>query len=187
MLPVDNSDFQILVTKIHGLYGPKFPGLLPDMAKFWFERIRHLEEDTAEHALYRWASQHTMHPPSLDELLEQAEYVREDQQRAKRQGSSTKSFLDVLKDAADAQASNPLRSPDDVTYGRLMATLAERSIDRWQDKQGRWHEKLTHEQRGEQCYAWAEHYQTTRPELARDLQAAARKFAETLYTPQASS
>lgn len=178
------SDILTLVTKIQGLYGDRFPALAPEMADVWLDGLRHLDEDLVQQGVLRWARQHTFKAPSLDELLEQVEYVREEQQRAKRHGSSTKNFLDVLKDAADAQASNPLRSPDDVTFGRLMATLAERSITKWQDTQGVWHDKLTHEQRGEQCYSWAEYYQVARPALAKDLRGAARTFAETLYATQ---
>lgn len=179
------SDIVILVTKMQGLYGDRFPSLLPEMAEVWLEAMRHLEEDVVQTALMRWARQHTFKPPSLDELLEQVEYVQDDQRRLARAGSSTATFLDVLKEAASMQAHNPLRSPDDVTYGRLMALLAERSVGPWVDKQGEQHPKLTQEQRGEQCYRWAEHYQATRPALAEDLRAAARQYAQTLYAPTA--
>jgi len=62
-----------------------------------------------------------------------------------------------------------------------MVLLTERSVERWRDERGQWHEKLTQEQRGEQCYAWAHEYADTNPQLADDLRHAARVFGETLY------
>jgi hypothetical protein len=61
-----------------------------------------------------------------------------------------------------------------ASSGRCMAVLTQRSLDRWQDTQGAWQEKLTAPQRVTQCLTWAAAVQTTRPDLARDLQAAAQ-------------
>ena len=61
-----------------------------------------------------------------------------------------------------------------ASYGRCMAVLTQRSLDRWQDAHGAWHDKLTAAERVTQRLMWAAAVQTTRPELARDLQAAAQ-------------
>jgi hypothetical protein len=176
------GELQALMVQIRGYYGDRFSDFSPGMVQLWFESLHHLDEELCIQGLKRWARQHNFKVPSLDELLEQIEIVRDEQRRlARRDGSSTKSWLDALRDAQENEQANPLRSEDDVTYGQLMALLAERSIDKWQDKQGVWHDKLTVEQRGEQCYAWATAYETRRPELAQDLRAAARKFGEVLY------
>ncbi len=167
-----------LATLLHALYEDRFPGLSPQMCVFWLERLRHLEPDLVTAAVQRWASHHTFKSPSLDELLEQVELVRDAQQPLTRTGSSTKSYLEVLQDAADAQAGNPERTEDDASYGHLMVQLAMRSIDPWQDGQGVTHPKLTLQERTAQCYDWATQYASTRPQLATDLQAAARQFAK---------
>lgn len=170
------ADIQALVAKLKGLYGERFPGLLPEMAKEWLSDLGHLDPEVVEGGLRRWTRQHTFKPPSLDELIEQIEYVREEVRATQRSGSSSKSYLEVLQDAAEAQGANPERSEDDATYGRLMALLAERAIGTWFDSKKQQHPKLTMEQRGEQCYLWARKYEATRPQLADDLRHAAKHF-----------
>jgi hypothetical protein len=150
------------------------------MADIWYEDLAQVDENLVRLAVRRWVRHHSDRPPSLDQLCEQVEFVRDEQARS-RLPAKSKGYAEILRDAAEAQAENPLRTDDDATYGHLMATLAQRSIDRWQDDQGVWQPKLTLEQRGEQCYAWAAQVQTRRPALAADLQAAARQFGETLY------
>lgn len=162
------------------LYGDRWPGLTPAMADIWHEDLIACDEDLVRQALRRWVRFHSDRPPSLDQICEQVEIVRDDQARS-RLPAKSKSYAEILRDAADAQASNPLRTEDDATYGHLMATLAQRSIDRWQDEQGLWHPKLTMEQRGMQCYAWASQYEATNPQLAGDLEQAGRQFAKTFY------
>jgi hypothetical protein len=70
------------------------------------------------------------------------------------------------------------------TYVRLMIVLMERSIEPWIDAAGTWHPKLTMEERGAQCYTWAQEYEAQDPVLAADLRLAARRFAEELYRLQ---
>jgi hypothetical protein len=177
---MEPSDVFGLTLYLANLYGDRFPALTDGMARLWYESLRHLDADIAHEAATRWARQHTLKAPSLDELLEQIDIVRDDQRQARRSGRSDVRALDVLRDAAETQAANAERSDDDATYGRLMVLLTERSIGPWQDSQGIWHEKLTQEQRGEQCYEWAEQYRTTQPQLAKDLEAAARQYLLTL-------
>jgi len=173
---MDRGEFQAFVMKLKGFYGERFPGLTDGMAKLWFECLRYTDEDIAERALVRWARQFTWKSPSLDELQEQVEYIQQEERAHQRRGSSTASWLDVLKNAAAEQADNPLRSEDDATYGQLMALLAERSLEPWFDTQGQQHPKLTVEQRAEQCLVWARKYGAQRPQLAEDLHVAARQF-----------
>jgi len=78
---------------------------------------------------------------------------------------------------AEAIAQRQATAEPDLTtasYGRCMGILTQRSLDRWPDAQGAWQEKLTAPERVTQCLAWAAAVQTTRPDLARDLQAAAQ-------------
>ena len=130
-------------------------------------------------AINRWARQHTHLPPSLDQILEQVEFVRDEHRQGQRSGGS-KSYLDILKDIAAREAASPERSENDATYAHYMVLLAERSIEPWQDDQGMQHEKMTQEQRGEQCYNWAEQVRPTQSELAKDLEAAGRQLLHTL-------
>ena len=106
--------------------------------------------------------------------------MRADQRQAQRSGSSTKSYVDILKDLAAREAASPERSAEDATYAHYMVLLGERSIEPWTDEQGVRHEKMTQEQRGDQCYVWAEQMRPTQPELAKDLEAAGRQFLLTL-------
>lgn len=175
------SEITALFQYLEEYYPDKFAFPSLGMARLWKEKLAQFDEDTMRQAADRWAMHYTFKSPSLDELLEQVEIVREDQRTAKRHGSSDKTFVDALKDAAENEAAHPLRNEEDATYARLMVVLAERSVAPWVDKQGRWHEKLTGEQRGEQCYGWARHYEPTNPQLADDLRGAAKKFAELLY------
>lgn len=169
-----------VTTYVHNLYRDRFPPLTESMARIWYEDLKHLDEDLVTQAVTRWARQHTHVAPSLEQILEQVEFVRDEQRLARRSGSSTKGYLDVLKDAAAREAQSPERTDTDVRYSRLMALLAERSIDRWSDERGVWHDKMTQEQRGEQCYNWAEQYRLTHPDLAQDLEAAGRQLLLTL-------
>lgn len=166
-----------LITYLHELYGERFPELSSSMAKLWYEDLRRMEKDLMEQAVNRWARQHTLKAPSLDELLEQAEFLREEQRRHRRPSTGDTSPLDVLRQAAEAQENNPERSDDEARFGHLMALIGERSVASWLDKQGVAHEKLTLEQRATQCYEWARAYQTKNPKLAEDLQHTARTYA----------
>lgn len=184
---MDFHDTQTLLAEIRALYEGHCPTFNAAMTKLWHNALKPFEHETGVNAVERWARHHTFKPPTLDELLEQIEMVRDEAQQAKRWGKSDKTFVDALRDAAENEAANPLRSEEDATYARLMVVLAERSVAPWRDKQGRFHEKLTAEQRGEQCYGWARHYEATNPQLADDLRGAAKKFAELLYTAPALS
>lgn len=73
-----------------------------------------------------------------------------------------------------------LTGTNGVSFGHLMALLAERSLDTWLDERGVWHTKLTQEERGAQCYAWAREY----PALADDLQAVVRRYGTLMYLDQ---
>jgi hypothetical protein len=64
-----------------------------------------------------------------------------------------------------------------VAFSYLMRVLAERSLDAWPDAQGVLRPKLTQEERGTQCYLWAQEY----PALADDLQAVARQYGALMY------
>ena len=167
-----------LTTYLHDLYRDRFPPLGDSMARIWYEDLKHLDEDLVTQAINRWARHHTHLPPSLDQILEQVEFVRDEQRKAQRGGS--KSYVDILKDLAAREAASPERSADDATYAHYMVLLGERSIEPWTDEQGVRHEKMTQEQRGDQCYVWAEQIRPTKPELAKDLEAAGRQFLLTL-------
>lgn len=177
---MDISDVVGLSAYLHQLYEDRFPPLTPAMCRIWYEELRHLDEDLASRAIRRWAVQHTMQPPSLDQLLEQVEFVRDEQRQAQRSGSSSKNYVDILKDLAAREAASPERSENDATYAHYMVLLGERSIEPWTDEQGVRHEKMTQEQRGDQCYVWAEQVRPKHPELAKDLEAAGRQFLLTL-------
>lgn len=170
------SDIHILATKIKGLYGDHFPGFTPAMAQEWLSDLDHLDEAVVEQGLRRWARQHTVKPPSLDELLEQVAIVRDEGRLPRHPPSQGLPAVEPLQATRDAQDRNPERSDDDVTYGRLMTLLAERSIRPWCDSKGQEHPKLTMAQRGEQCLLWARKYDATNPQLAEDLRAAVRHF-----------
>jgi hypothetical protein len=177
---MDSDDIVVLNETMRDLY-TDFDGLTVTMAEWWLDDLRHLESALVREGLRRWVRQHTDKPPTLDQLLEQVEFVRDDQRTARRNsGRSDVSALDVLREAAQVQESNPERSPDDATYVGLMLLLTERSIARWQDDGGTWHAPLSQEQRGEQCYDWAEQYRNKRPQLAQDLEAAGRQFWHTI-------
>jgi hypothetical protein len=67
--------------------------------------------------------------------------------------------------------------PIPATFGHLMITLALRSLDSWRDERGVVHPKLTVEERGAQCYLWAQEY----PAFADDLRAQARQYGALMY------
>jgi hypothetical protein len=58
-----------------------------------------------------------------------------------------------------------------------MCLLAERSLDSWRDERGTLRSKLTQEERGAQCYQWAQEY----PTMADDLRAVARQYGALMY------
>lgn len=70
------------------------------------------------------------------------------------------------------------------TYGHLMFVLMERSVDEWPDADGVLQPKLTMEQRGVHCEAWARHYAATAPELAAELHIVALQYARELARTQ---
>jgi hypothetical protein len=175
------GEFQVFVTKLHGFYGERFPALTSAMAAFWYESLRYTDEDIADLALHRWARQHTLKAPSLDEMLEQIEFVQEEERATQWRSAKAKGWGDALQEAAEAQAANPERSDDDATYGWLMAQLAERSIHPWTDTRGVERAKLTMEQRAMQCMHWAKKHAEKRPQLAEDLRCAARHFGWQMY------
>jgi hypothetical protein len=178
------KDTIALTTYLHELYLDRFPAMSPQMVRIWHEDLQRIDEDLAEEAVNRWAKQHTFKAPSLDELLEQCEFIREESRRTRRPSSRDTDYLDVLRDAAEAQARNPERSDDDGTFGHLMATLGERSVASWVDEQGVVHEKLTLEQRATQCYEWANQQHTTHLSLAEDLRHTARTYARIYHEQQ---
>lgn len=166
-----------LVTYLHELYSERFPQLSPAMTKVWYEDLRRMDYALMEQAVNRWVRQHTLKSPSLDELLEQAEFMQEEQRRQRRPSPRDVSPAAVLRAAAETQAQNPLTSDEQASYGHLMAVLGERSCGLWLDEQGVWQPKLSMEQRGAQCYEWANAYVVSRPKLAEELRHAARLYA----------
>jgi hypothetical protein len=177
---MDHSEFFGLTEYLTVLYAERFPPLTAAMAQIWFEDLQRFEEELVTHAIRRWSRHHTLKAPSLDELLEQIDLVQADQRQARRSGSAAKNYVDILKDIAAREASTPERSEADATYAHYMVLLGERSIEPWTDEQGVRHEKMTQEQRGDQCYVWAEKIRPTHPEVAKDLEAAGRQFLLTL-------
>jgi hypothetical protein len=63
------------------------------------------------------------------------------------------------------------------SFARLMFLLLERSVDTWQDERGVMRSKLTAEERGAQCYLWADEY----PALAEQLRWQARQYGTLMY------
>lgn len=63
------------------------------------------------------------------------------------------------------------------SFARLMFLLLERSVDDWHDERGVLRSKMTEEERGAQCYLWAEEY----PTLAEDLRWQARRYGALMY------
>ena len=68
-------------------------------------------------------------------------------------------------------------SAPNVSFAQLMTDLALRSLDTWRDERGILHMKLTQEERGAQCYQWAQEY----PAFADDLRAQARQYGALMY------
>ena len=175
---MDMSGISTLNRLLKALYPEQFPGLPRGMADLWLERLRQHDEDLVMQAVQRWAMHHTYKACSLDELLEQVELVREAARPLRRSATPGKSYADMLDEAAQAQASNPLRSEDDATYGHLMATLGIRSCDHWKDEGGAWHAKMTMSERRDQCFVWAAQFELSRPTLSANLHATARQFVQ---------
>jgi hypothetical protein len=181
-----HSEFQAFVVKVSAYY-ERFPGLTTEMARLWFEAFRPIEETLADKALQRWARQFTFKVPSLDELLEQVEFVREDEKQTIRPRTDPTSnpWLATMRELAekqqvvvDEETGEILRDEEDVKFGRLMALLGERTVARWVDKKGQVREKLTLEDRVQQCEAWAMSYQYEHPALAEDLRQAAKQYRQ---------
>ena len=166
------------------LYPEQFPGLPRAMADVWLERLRQHDEDLVMQAVQRWAMHHTFKACSLDELLEQVDLIREDEARS-RLPTQSRRVADILRDAAEAQAANPLGSEDDATYGHLMATLGIRSCDHWKDEGGAWHAKMTMSERRDQCFVWAAQFEFEHPTLSANLHATARQFAQMVAAQEA--
>jgi hypothetical protein len=183
---MDNSEFRAFLTKIKGYY-ERFEGLHDAMGVLWCEALRPIEEPLAEKALARWARQFTYKIPSLDELLEQVEFVREDEKHAMRPRTdpTRNPWLDIVRELAekqqvviDEETGEILRDEEDVKFGRLMALLGERTVARWVDKKGTVRDKLTLEDRAQQCEAWAMSYQYEHPGLAHDLLQVAKQYRQ---------
>lgn len=166
---MDREETQSIITELAALYEGNFPKLNMAMSLMWGKALTPVDPDVGIAAVERWARHHTFKAPTLDEFLEQVEICRDEAQQAKRWGTGDKNYLDTLRDAAETQASNPLRTEDDATYARLMVILAERSVTSWIDKKGVRHDKLTLDQRCEQLARWAKHYEQTHPQLCQDL------------------
>ncbi len=175
------DDVIALAVTLHDLYSDKFPGLTAAMADIWQEELVHLDEALVRAGLRRWVLFHTHKAPSLDELKEAVEIVRDAQKRLRPAAASASlarlaGHADVLAEAAQAQAANPGRTPDAASYGHLIATLGERHLGPWRDEHGRDHGKLTLAELAAQCRAWAVGVAARRPQLAQDLTAAAAQY-----------
>jgi hypothetical protein len=168
-------DILALSETLQDLYGERFPGLTPTMAEIWLDDLVHLDDDLVRAGLRRWVRFHTHKAPSLDELLESVEQVRDEQVRLPRMPSE-KSITDILQEAAETQAMNDARPPEAGEYAHLMVLLAARHIDRWLDDQGVWHDRLTYREMADQCFTWAYEQTTQRPQLSEDLLVAAHKY-----------
>lgn len=173
---MDVRDVVLLGKYLQELYGEKFPALTDGMIRLWFRQMQAFDNTLMNQAVERWASQHNIRAPNLDELLDQAEFLQDEHKRATRRQDS-KSLADILRAAGEAQATNPERAPQERTFGCLMSELAIRSVERWQDEQGTWHPKLTLEGRAAQCYEWARSYETHNPWMRDELLYQARTYA----------
>jgi hypothetical protein len=181
---MDLTDMHALNETMHNLYGPRSPLMTPAMCTFWLEYLHHLDADLVRAGLRRWVLFHVDRPPSLDQLQEQIGYVEDDRRQAKRSGSRTEGLTPlgspaaVLAAAAEAHAANAARTPDQASYGHLIALLGERHLGTWLDEQGHPHARLTLADMAAQCRAWAGNVAASRPQLAQDLTDAAQQYDE---------
>jgi len=145
-----HSDIDVLKNTLHALYGDRFPGLLPEMAQMWHDDLQPFEASLVTRAVKRWARQHTLYPPSLDELLEAVEWLT-DQDHRTHLPTPDATPLQVLADTqARARAASPTWTTADRVFGKLMLELVNRAIE-----QPRNFRNAAHAQ---QCRDWAAYY-----------------------------
>lgn len=161
-------DVTILTNFLHGLYGERFPGLTPGMAQLWYDDLQPLDAALVTRAARRWARHHTLKSPTLDELLEQVEWVQEQDRKARLPEASAgpQSFDDFLAWASGT----PARSHDDRRFARAHQILYARlrgNPERW-----------TRAHCAAACQGWAARLQASAPGLAASLVKAAEYFAK---------
>lgn len=162
-----DRDLVALMTYLQDLYGSRIPDLPDAMLDLWLEALARHDRDLVWRAVKRWARQHTYKPPSLDELLEQVEYVTDEDRRARLPSAPTSPLKLLAAAAAQAQAE---AGPDTRLYARLQVGLLERV------PRADWAAK---------CEAAAAYYAATRPALAAWLRQDAQKYAAWLPTAPA--
>lgn len=78
---MDKAEIFQLSGMLHNLYQDRFPVLNSTEAVLWLEALHSTEYLCALAAAQRWYRQHRLRTPSLDELLEQVEFLCDDQRR----------------------------------------------------------------------------------------------------------
>ena len=147
------EDIRFILDTIQSFY-PPFEVPSVSMQHLWLEELARFDRPLVLRAIRQWARQHTERPPTIEQLTEQVEWVEEDDRKVMRR-EARKSLADTFTDAGNAQAANPERTPEEASYGQLMAMLAIRHLETWRDHHGVQHPKLTRAQMAEQCYTWA--------------------------------
>mgnify|MGYP001573829436 CR=1 FL=1 len=179
---MEQQDIGFLYKTLGSLY-PTFETPPRLMQQLWLDELRAYDRPLVVRAIRQWACQHTDHPPTLAHLCEQIRWGEDEDRRVMRRENRQR-LSHTLGDAGAAQAANPERTPEEASYGQLMALLAYRHLDAWVDSQGVKHPKLSRAQMAEQCHAWAIRARDAqRRDLAADLDHAGsmwRTWAEQL-------
>jgi hypothetical protein len=179
------ADIETLTATIRGYY-PDFGFLPPAMVRLWAEGLQQADVVTCSKALARWARQHTAKAPSLDELAEQVEFVREGERlpRPARPAVGSTAWLATMGDRAEQQqvvnekTGEILRDQEDVQFGHLMTKVALWTLAEWEDTKGEIRPQLTAEDRAQLCESWAMAYQYEHPALAEDLRQVAKHYRQ---------
>jgi hypothetical protein len=159
------SDLDVLTTYLHGLYGERFPGLTPGMATLWLDELRPHAYALVTRAAQRWARQHTIKAPSLDELAEAVEWLADEDRRARLSTPNATPRSVLAEGQARAEGASPEWSTADKVFGRLMIQLLDYATSHaraWRNADA-----------AEQCRQWAAYYGAQSAPLAQSLLAQA--------------
>lgn len=147
MTPTDIDELAHLIGSAY--YPETFRLPPPGQMRLWYAELAAFTPEEALEALRRWVTWHRDYPPQLGELTRRCHEVHTEAARWRRP-------VDEL----------PMeRTPDQATFGQLMAQLAERAVTY----------RLSLGDCAQCCVAWAQ-ANVHRPHLARELLAQAQAY-----------
>jgi len=164
-------ELSILTNFLHGLYKDRFPGLTEGMAQMWYDDLMDYPADLVIRGAKRWARHHTLKAPSLDELMESIEWVREQDLKARLPQKPTNPFQEVEAMQRHAQGAHPEWTTADKVFGKLMIRLLEHCT-------GQRGKRYTMADCAAHLMTWVEYYRPKSRELAAWLEAQIPRYQD---------